>query len=226
MPRSRAWLSNGTPQAEAIATKLTTALLGLVAKPVGRRALDAALGPAEKLALKRACRAAVDRVIREQMDAGASKREATHTISLVVRLVSARGAHGVPVVAGSGAVDRATVQDWAATAEELELDPITFPVSFHRADPRPSRPRRATPAGRHGPRWTHIDHRIRRSRMTTVGSKRPGCRSALGRTGIRATAAVSRTCAAPSTWRGRRSRRRCRASSQPSRRWPGCRWLP
>jgi hypothetical protein len=109
---------------------LVSGLLGPAGKRVGTRALEALTGPKDRRALERACRQALRKAVDEARIAGMTDADVTHVLSLLERILAARGADGVPLLTAPESPDNAALEQWRTTAAELGLDPDTFAVAF------------------------------------------------------------------------------------------------
>ncbi|GAA3148295.1 hypothetical protein [Streptomyces echinatus] len=130
-------------------TPVAGALVRLLLGPVGNRLGRVVLGPAERRALEKACRTALERAVDDVREEGATREEADHVLGLLQRLVEEADPDDIPLLAppgdpdpapahpGAGAEPGAPVGDrsgalliWRQAAERAGLDPDTFPMAF------------------------------------------------------------------------------------------------
>lgn len=102
----------------------------MLAGPVGTKMGERVLGPAERRAVERACRAAVERAVRDLREDGLGTEDADHLLSLLERLAEEIGSD--EVMADGSPVELDVIQRWREAATRLGQDPDTFPVAFDR----------------------------------------------------------------------------------------------
>ncbi|MFC0106078.1 hypothetical protein [Kibdelosporangium aridum] len=112
---------------DPLVTKIAGSLAGQLAAPAGRKLRDAVLGEQDIQELDRVCRAAMRRAIAETEETGA---DPTHVLSLLERLMAERSAHDIPSLVSMDTPDAGTLAQWRNAAQDIGLDPSTFPISF------------------------------------------------------------------------------------------------
>jgi hypothetical protein len=118
------------PLATRVVTSLVAGLLGPAGRRLGLAAADAFAGPKDERALAAACHAALDRAVAEARTDGLAEVDIQHVLALFEKILQARGADGVPLLAEPEPAGDAAVALWRRSAADLGLDPDTFAVAF------------------------------------------------------------------------------------------------